>query len=95
MLTRFLIWAIFILVIFRTIGRLMRSISEGMSGRPAPGGGGPGRSSNAPAPARGETMVRDPVCGTYVVPSRAVSAKGKDGTVYFCSDTCRQSYLKG
>jgi YHS domain-containing protein len=38
-------------------------------------------------------MVRDPVCGTYVVPSRAVTARTHAGVQHFCSDTCRQKFL--
>jgi len=91
MLTRFLIWSLFFLVIIRTVGRLVRGISEGISGRPSPGSGR-GRGTTAAA-TKGEAMARDPVCGTYVVPSRALTTRGKDGQVYFCSDTCRQAYL--
>ena len=92
MLTKFLLWALFLMVVFRAIGQIVRGIGDGGSGRAASGGGrGPARSA-APAP-KGELMVRDPVCGTYVVPSHALSARGPDGTVYFCSDTCRQAYV--
>lgn len=41
----------------------------------------------------GETMERDPQCGTYVPRSDAVSKSIKGKTVYFCSPKCRDDYL--
>ena len=37
-------------------------------------------------------MVRDPVCGIYVVPDRALSLAHGSGPVYFCSADCRDKY---
>ena len=37
-------------------------------------------------------LVRDPVCGTYVEPSRAVTAKAGTRVHYFCSERCRQTF---
>jgi YHS domain-containing protein len=37
-------------------------------------------------------MVRDPVCGTFVVPERAVSLSVGREIVYFCSVACRDAY---
>ncbi|MGE4053909.1 MAG: hypothetical protein AB7F99_03825 [Vicinamibacterales bacterium] len=37
-------------------------------------------------------MARDPVCGTFVVPDRAVALTERDGPVYFCSSACRDRY---
>jgi YHS domain-containing protein len=88
----FLLWAVFLLVVFHAIRRVFRGIAEGVSGRASSGGGRRPAGSRAPA-TKGELMIRDPVCGTYVVPSRALSARGADGTVYFCSDKCRQTYV--
>lgn len=42
----------------------------------------------------GVALVRDPVCGTYVEPSRAVSARAGGTTHYFCSKECRRSFVK-
>ena len=45
------------------------------------------------APAKGARLVRDPVCGTYVDESRALTAR-RGGTVHhFCSDGCRAAFL--
>ena len=35
-----------------------------------------------------DELVKDPVCHTYVVRSRAVSRSGPEGPRYFCSDAC-------
>ncbi len=35
-----------------------------------------------------DELVKDPVCGTYVVRSRAVSRPAADGVLYFCSAEC-------
>jgi uncharacterized protein len=39
-----------------------------------------------------EEMKQDPVCGTYVPASLAISASHKGTTVYFCSSTCRDKF---
>jgi YHS domain-containing protein len=46
-------------------------------------------------PKRGVMLVRDPVCGTYVDRSRAVSARGGGELHYFCSEDCRTAYRQG
>jgi YHS domain-containing protein len=38
-------------------------------------------------------LVRDPTCGTYVVPARALPLAAGGTTHYFCSDRCREQYL--
>jgi YHS domain-containing protein len=40
-------------------------------------------------------MERDPVCGTFVVPSHALTLAGRDKPVYFCSARCREAYKSG
>jgi len=35
-----------------------------------------------------DELVKDPVCGTYVVRSRAVSRAVAEGARYFCSPEC-------
>jgi hypothetical protein len=42
-----------------------------------------------------DELVKDPVCQTYVVRSRAVSRVGLDGPVYFCSADCARRYATG
>ncbi|MCX6550927.1 MAG: hypothetical protein NTY02_07975, partial [Acidobacteria bacterium] len=61
MLARFVLWALFLFLIVRTIRRFFGGIAQGAAPRQRP-----------PAPStpdKGELMVRDPVCGTFVLPS--------------------------
>lgn len=40
-----------------------------------------------------DELVKDPVCQTYVVRSRAVTGRrGVDGAPYFCSTDCARRY---
>jgi len=52
-------------------------------------GGGPARPADAKA---GGELVRDPHCGTYVPKARAIASGAGSGTVYFCSERCRDAY---
>jgi YHS domain-containing protein len=74
----FLILAVFV---GRALWRLLEGVVEGASGVVRPG-----------PPARGVAMVRDPVCGTYVIPSRALKVGDGDRARYFCSEGCRARY---
>jgi len=49
------------------------------------------RFSTGPTSRRDE-LVKDPVCQTYVVRSRAVTGRGADGAPYFCSTDCARRY---
>jgi YHS domain-containing protein len=86
---RFLLWGLLLLLVFRALGRFIRAIGEGADSR-EPQRRTPGRSGT---PAKGELMVRDPVCGTFVVQARALTARDRNGAVqHFCSDKCRQAF---
>ena len=37
-------------------------------------------------------MVRDPVCGVFVVPGKALTSGSGGSTQYFCSEKCRQQW---
>jgi len=39
-----------------------------------------------------DELVKDPVCQTYVVRSRAVRGRGGDSAPYFCSEECARRY---
>ena len=43
---------------------------------------------NAPRPLTTDELVKDPVCQTYIVRSRAVSRETVCGPRYFCSPAC-------
>lgn len=44
---------------------------------------------------RGEEMVKDPHCGTYVPRGEAIEGAVRGKTHYFCSRDCRDAYLHG
>ena len=47
------------------------------------------RGGDGPVP-----LVKDPVCGTYVVRAKALAARAGDDTQYFCSERCRDEFVK-
>jgi YHS domain-containing protein len=77
---------IILLVLFafvaRAISRFAGGLIEGLRGE----------SPSTRAPARPVPMVRDPVCGTFVMPGRAVMITEGRQQIYFCSDRCRDRY---
>ena len=83
---------IFTLLAIRAIWKLLQGVMQGLAGPSAQSRqAGPRRESSG-VPAQGVQMVKDPVCGTYVVPDRAVSTTVGRQTVYFCSTACRDKY---
>ena len=80
----FRVTLLLILFIFiaRAFWRVVDGIIEGITGTP-----------RTPArPARGVAMVRDPVCGTFVLPDRALSVTVGRRQLFFCSPACRDTY---
>ena len=80
MLVRFILWLIVGFLVYTVFQALKQSFLK----RPPP----PEKT------ARGEEMVQDPECGTYVPRSNAVRAQAKGTTHYFCSPACRDKYLE-
>jgi YHS domain-containing protein len=79
-MARVLLFLVLSIILSRMFWRVAASFMEGLTGvqrRP---------------PQRGVHMVRDPVCGTFVVPERAVTLHDGLARVYFCSDACRDQY---
>ena len=90
---RFILLSILITFIARAFWRVIDGVIEGMRGGSAvdarAGGSASGR---APAAKASVAMERDPVCGTFVVPERAIALADASGTHYFCSPACRDAY---
>jgi uncharacterized protein len=42
----------------------------------------------------GGNMVKDPMCGMYMDPRLAVVHKKNNGVFYFCSEECKNKFLK-
>ena len=81
MLLRYALILLLMIFVARAFWRVVDGILEGLTG---------GR--RAGAPQQGVAMVRDPVCGTFVLPNRAVSLVDGSERVYFCSAGCRDQY---
>jgi uncharacterized protein len=86
MLLRLVLFVIFAIIVARAFWRLVDGIVEGLGGRPR------GRGE---VPTRGVQMVRDPVCGTFVLPDHALTLVDGRGRLFFCSDACRAKYRAG
>lgn len=54
-----------------------------------------GRKAFTPPAARRDELVKDPVCQTYVVMSRALKSEVGGATVHFCSRECQARYARG
>lgn len=80
---RLIFYAVLIVLLTRALAKMWAGVREGLSGRP------PGSSA---VPRQGVQMVRDPVCGTFVVPSQALRISNGRAPVYFCSAACRDKY---
>lgn len=80
---------IFLLVVMalfalRAVGRFMGGLSQAARGE-APRA----RATDTPV-----KMMKDPVCGTFVVPGKALSATSDGATVWFCSEQCRDTFTR-
>jgi YHS domain-containing protein len=81
---RLVLFLLLAVLVARAFWRLVDGIVEGVRG----GAERPG------VPERGVQMARDPVCGTYVVPERALSIADGRERVFFCSVACREKYRR-
>jgi YHS domain-containing protein len=80
-------WILRIIVILIILRLLWRMIMGPMR-RPRGERGERGKKGSLP-------LVRDPVCGTYLLPDRAIKVGAGDQAVYFCSEACRARYHDG
>ena len=84
MLARLILFIVLGIFVARAFWRLVDGIRDGVAGRPPRGGG--------QVPTRGVQMVRDPVCGTFVLPDHALTMTDGRARVFFCSAACRDKY---
>ena len=78
-MTRLILWAILIFILLRVAWSLLKGVLAGLGYQRQRGADTVG-------------LVRDPVCGTFVMPSRALTSGSGANTRYFCSEKCRQDY---
>ena len=79
---RFVFLAILVVFIARALFKFWQGLQEGLRGQT----GGHARQLSV-------HMVRDPMCGTFVVPERALALTVNGELLHFCSTTCRDSYV--
>ncbi len=81
-LIRFVLFSILLTLVVRSVMRLFAGIVEGATG------------GQRPKVTPGTRMVKDPVCGTYVVPAKALTATRQGETAWFCSPECREAWQR-
>lgn len=78
-----LLRGVFLVLILRLVWKFVSGLIDGVRG-----------SGSGKRAVRGGSLVRDPVCGTYVEPTRAMTARVSGKTYYFCSERCLQAFRK-
>ena len=84
MLLRALLLFLFFVFLARAVWRLIEGVARGAAG----GATEAGRRSGGQVPTAVK-MAQCPVCGTYVVPGKALTGISRGQVLYFCSETCR------
>jgi YHS domain-containing protein len=82
-MVRLIIWLALLLIIGRLLWRFMYALFEGA--------GMLKEHRGDPAAVK---LVRDPVCGVFVVPGKALTAGSGSSTQYFCSEKCREEWRR-
>ena len=86
---RLVLLMVMFVVIARSFWAFVDGVVRGASSSPM-GSGGRSRGPGGPVPVK---MVACPVCGTFVVPGKALSTTSMRGqSVWFCSEKCRAQY---
>lgn len=85
-LLRLLLFLLLIVMVLQAAGKLVKGFIEGVNGPE------PRRRGKDGVPAKGTAMVRDPICGTFVVQSRALTAARGGQSAWFCSEDCRRRW---
>jgi YHS domain-containing protein len=81
-MARVILWIIVGIIIVRLAWRFVHAIMEGAG------------MLREPPPTTSVKLVRDPTCGTYVLPSQALTSGSGASTKYFCSEKCRQAWSR-
>jgi YHS domain-containing protein len=82
-LLQFILLSVLIWIIWRFLG----GIIDGLRPEDERAAHGKGKAASVP-------LVRDPVCGTYVVRANAITAASGSQTHYFCSEKCRDEFRR-
>lgn len=87
-MARFILLLVLAAVIARTFWRFFDAIVRGASSATGTTGGGR-RASGPPASVK---MQQCPVCGTYVVPGKAIELTSGSTPIYFDTEKCRAEF---
>jgi YHS domain-containing protein len=79
---RLIIWAVLLIVIGRLVWRFMYAIFDGAGML----------KGQSPRERGAVKLVRDPICGVFVVPGKALTSGSGTATRYFCSEKCRDQW---
>jgi YHS domain-containing protein len=80
-MTAWILRLILIVIVVRLLWRFARGVLEGAG-------------MLQQSQQRGVGLVRDPVCGVFILPSKAVTAADRGETLYFCSEKCRREWVR-
>ena len=89
-MARFLLLLALFVVIARVFWRFVDAIVRGAAGPASGQGSAQGGTRSGATPA--VKMSQCPVCGTYVVPGKAISIVSAGAPVYFDSEKCRAEF---
>jgi YHS domain-containing protein len=81
-----------LIIVIRLIWRFLAGIIDGLTPPDQRASGS--RSANGKNGKQSVALVRDPVCGTYVVRANALTLDARGETLYFCSTRCRDEYAR-
>jgi YHS domain-containing protein len=84
-LVRLVLFLLLALMAVRSLMRFIAGIAAGAA---------PERTQRPPQQVMGH-MVKDPVCGTYVVEGQALTAVRGGQKAWFCSSRCQAAWLQG
>ena len=79
-MAKLILWTVLIVLFARLLSRLLRGVLEGAG------------YTGDPSPRRSVGLVRDPVCGVFVVPGQALTSGTGSATRHFCSEKCRREW---
>jgi len=86
-LARFILLMVLFVVIAKMFWRFIDAVVSG-----ATGGAAQSRGARKSGPPVSVKMQPCPICGTYVVPGKAISAVSGGASVYFDTEKCRAEF---
>ena len=79
-MARFILWSILLTLLLRSVSRLLSGVMEGAG------------YTRGQARQKSVGLVRDPICGVFVVPGQALTSGEGSSRRHFCSEKCRRDW---